>query len=238
MFSTSIKPGLAPVLDRWSRRQRLLGVNIWHGNMQIRDPRFPPQLCTAAPQLGNQEVMFLSRIILPWLLETSRDLSAWQVTHCHTYCRAPTVQLLLISESQLSTHSEYNLASKCVLRCERFLFPRCSQPLKPALALQLCCRPTPGHQLVRMLQRCGDCGAVATSYSVTAAEKLGRQKSVATTISSAWASPPSLCIGTLKALTPTLGKKMLAYHLHPPHIWAGPSIVGAWLGPIAGNQCR
>ena len=82
-------------------------------------------------------------------------------------------------------------------------------------ALQLCCRPTLGHQLVRMLQRCGDCGAVATSYSVTAAEKLGRQKSVATTISSAWASPPSLCIGTL---TPTLGKKMLAYHLHPPHI--------------------
>ena len=71
-----------------------------------------------------------------------------------------------------------------------------------------------------MLQWC-DCGAVTTSYSVTAAEKLGRQKSVATTISSAWASPPSLCIGTLKALTPTLGKKMLAYHLHPPHIWAG-----------------
>ena len=118
MFSTSIKPGLAPVLDRWSRRQRLLGVNIWHGNMQIRDPRFPPQLCTAAPQLGNQEVMFLSRIILPWLLETSRDLSAWQVTHCHTYCRAPTVQLLLISESQLSRHSEYNLGSKWVLRLQ------------------------------------------------------------------------------------------------------------------------
>ena len=142
MFSTSIKPGLAPVLDRWTRRQRLLGVNIWHGNMQIRDPRFPPQLCAAARQLGNQEVMFLSRIILPWLLETSRDLSAWQVTHCHTYCRAPTVQLLLISESQLSTHSEYNLGSKCVLRCERPRFPRCSQPLEPAAALQLCCRPT------------------------------------------------------------------------------------------------
>ena len=97
---------------------------------------------SCAPQLGNQEVMFLSRIILPWLLETSRDLSAWQVTHCHTYCRAPTVQLLLISESQLSTHSEYNLGSKCVFRCERPRFPRCSQPLEPAAALQLCCRPT------------------------------------------------------------------------------------------------
>ena len=82
-----------------------------------------------------------------------------------------------------------------------------------------------------MLQWC-DCGAVTTSYSVTAAEKLGRQKSVATTISSAWASPPSLCIGCTNTGQENVGIPS------PSSAYLSLSIVGAWLGPIAGNQCR
>ena len=78
---------------------------------------------SCAPQLGNQEVMFLSRIILPW----------WRhhVTSPRDRSRIVTLTVVLprytYYSSLLSTHSEYNLGSKCVCRCERSRFPRCSQ---------------------------------------------------------------------------------------------------------------
>ena len=132
---------------------------------------------------GNQEVMFLSRIILPW----------WRhhVTCPRDRSRIVTLTVVLprytYYSSQLSTHSEYNLGSKCVCRCERSRFPRCSQTTgtcsSPAVVLQNNTR-TPACSAECCMQCC-DCGAVTTSYSVTAAEKLSRQKSVATTISSA-----------------------------------------------------
>lgn len=107
---------------------------------------------SCAPQLGNQEVMFLSRIILPW----------WRhhVTCPRDRSRIVTLTVVLprytYYSSQLSTHSEYNLGSKCVCRCERSRFPRCSQTTiwEPAASLQLCCRTTPGHQLVLQSAAC------------------------------------------------------------------------------------